>query len=610
MKGPWKIYAAMAMLAAVAVSAMAYVTHRAMDMERRQQESRRFAAEQDKVRLALWRMDAAAVAVLAAESGRPLEHYKPTMLVLQDMTGSAALYPLNVQPVEVASPLLLNRGKLVRLHFVYDGATGLLASPQAPDANTPPPRRRFPAVEWHVAPERLAEDRRRLEELRGRLKCDLIAARLRTNDASALAQTNQEQSRDNPNSQLFMNQVELANRAGNTQFNNDLRIPPASESQPLALWQNGSLLIVRGVGQGRQMRIAGAWLDWPAVEKMLLSQVRDLLPHARLEAIEGEPDPADANRLASLPVRLAPGAVPVEADAALPLLTGPLAAAWICLLAALLAGAGVLRAVVNLAERRRAFVSAVTHELRTPLTTFRLYSEMLADGMVTGEAKRQDYLQKLHDESLRLSHLVENVLAYSRLSGPRRGPLHQRITLGDLVARARGPLEDLARRAGMELVIEPAEPGSGQDGDGGCPGGDGGHAGDSRGGGDTQSVDPSAVMLEADVAAVEQILVNLVDNACKYAARADDRRIHVTLAHDGAWGVIRVRDSGPGIEPRHRRKLFSDFARSADDAAGNPPGVGLGLAISRRLARQMRGDLRYDGSAAGASFTLRLPAAK
>jgi signal transduction histidine kinase len=586
MKGTWKIYAAMALLAAVAVSAMAYVTHRAMEMERRQQESRRFEAEQEKVRLALWRMDAAAVAVLAAEAGRPLEQYSPTMLALQDMTGSAALYPLNVQPVEVASPLLLNRGELVRLHFVYDGATGLLASPQAPDGNAPPPLRRFPTVPWHVAPERLAEDWRRLEELRGRLKCDLIAAWLRANDAAAPVQPNRDQRLTISNSQLMTNQMELANVGNNTLINNDVRMSPASEGRPLALWQNGSLLIVRPFGQGKQMRIAGAWLDWPAVEKMLLSQVRDLLPQARLEAIAGEPDPADANRLASLPVRLAPGAVPVEA-AALGLLTGPLAAAWICLLAALLAGAGVLRAVVNLAERRRAFVSAVTHELRTPLTTFQLYSEMLADGMVADEAKRRDYLQKLRDESQRLSHLVENVLAYSRLSGPRRGPVRQRITLGELVARARGPLEDLARRANMELVIGPADPGGG-----------------------AQQADPSGVVLEADVAAVEQILVNLVDNACKYAARAADRRIRVELARDGAWGVIRVRDNGPGVEPGNRRKLFGDFARSAADAAGKPPGVGLGLAISRRLARQMRGDLRCDPCAAGASFTLRLPAAK
>ncbi len=594
MKGTWRIYAAMALLAAVAIGAMAYVTNRAMDMERRQRQSQRYAAEQEKVRLALWRMDAAAMAVLAAEGARPLEQYSPTMLVLRD-TGGNAGYPNNMRAVEVVSPLLLNRGPLVQLHFVYVGAIGLLASPQVLDANAPVAAwRHIPPAVRQIPPERLAEDRRRLDELRKHFKPDKVAARLGNDNAVALAQAIQNQqggNSGNVNSQYQMNQMEFANRAGSQTLNRDLGAVPAAETPPLAIWQDGELLIVRGVGQGAHMQIAGAWMDWPAVEKMLLAQVTDLLPEARLEAIAGEPDPTDTNRLASLPVRLAPGEVPVEAAAALPLLTGPLTAAWICLLAALLAGAGVLRAVVNLGERRRAFVSAVTHELRTPLTTFRLYSEMLADGMVADEAKHHDYLRKLHDESLRLSHLVENVLAYSRLSGPRRGPARQRITLGELVARAREPLEDLARRAGMELVIEPAATDCG------------------KAGGDARSADPQAVMLEADVAAVEQILVNLVDNACKYAARADDRRIHVGMAADGAWGVISVRDNGPGVEPRHRRKLFIDFARSADDAAGNPPGVGLGLAISRRLARQMRGDLRYHPSASGASFTLRLPAA-
>jgi len=584
MKSPWKIYAAMALLAAVAISAMAYVTHRAMAMERRQREYQRFAAEQEKVRLALWRMDAAAMALLAAESRHPLEQYSPAMLELRQNINASAPYPMNVRPVEVASPLLLNRGRLVRLHFVYDGATGLLTSPQTPDANVPRMSWRLPVVQ-QVPAERLQEDRRRLEQLRDIFRPALMTARLRTNDPPALAQATQDRPRTPMYTQHVMNRTEFANRAQNTNLNNDTRIQSASESPPMAMWQNGSLLIARSVGQGRRMQIAGAWLDWPAVEKVLLSQVRDLLPEARLEAIEAEPDPTDTNRLASLPVRLAPGAVPVEADA-LGLLTGPLAAAWICLLAALVAGAGVLRAVVNLGERRRAFVSAVTHELRTPLTTFRLYSEMLAEGMVTDEAKRRDYLRKLHDESRRLSHLVENVLAYSRLSGPRRGPSHQRVKMGDLVARARKGLEDLARRGRMELVIESAACAS-----------------------DSTTDDPSALLLQADVAAVEQILVNLVDNACKYAAGADDHRIHVELSRDGAWGVIRVRDNGPGVKPDQRRRLFTDFARSADDAAGNPPGVGLGLAISRRLARRMRGDLRYDPSATGACFTLRLPLA-
>jgi signal transduction histidine kinase len=195
--------------------------------------------------------------------------------------------------------------------------------------------------------------------------------------------------------------------------------------------------------------------------------------------------------------------------------------------------------------------------------------------MITDQAKRLDYLRKLRHESLRLSHLVENVLAYSRLSGPRRGPARQRITLGELVERSYDNLADLSARAGMQLVVEAAP-------------------------------EAAAVIVEADVAAVEQILVNLVDNACKYAAGADDRRIRVAAAREGSRGVIRVIDDGPGIAPAQRRGLFRDFSRSAADAAGNSPGVGLGLAISRRLARQMRGELRLEKTARGAMFALQL----
>ena len=77
--------------------------------------------------------------------------------------------------------------------------------------------------------------------------------------------------------------------------------------------------------------------------------------------------------------------------------------------------------MASLSERRGAFVSAVTHELRTPLTTLRMYTEMLADGMVPDEPRRRSYLQTLRAEADRLGHLVENVLAYSRLERNRRG---------------------------------------------------------------------------------------------------------------------------------------------------------------------------------------------
>jgi signal transduction histidine kinase len=113
------------------------------------------------------------------------------------------------------------------------------------------------------------------------------------------------------------------------------------------------------------------------------------------------------------------------------------------------------------------------------------------------------------------------------------------------------------------------------------------------------------VTVMTDVAAAEQILFNLVDNACKYAADAEDRRIHLQASSSGQFVGLSVRDHGPGVLPVDRRRLFRPFSKSARDAAGSAPGVGLGLALSRRLARSLRGDLYLDRDVAGgACFVL------
>jgi len=118
------------------------------------------------------------------------------------------------------------------------------------------------------------------------------------------------------------------------------------------------------------------------------------------------------------------------------------------------------------------------------------------------------------------------------------------------------------------------------------------------------------LLLSADAAAVEQILSNLIDNACKYAASASDRRLHLQLTAGRSQVAFAVRDHGPGIAPAGLRKLFVPFSKSAAQAATSAPGVGLGLALCRRLARSRRGDLRYSAAAGGgAIFTLTLPRA-
>jgi K+-sensing histidine kinase KdpD len=118
----------------------------------------------------------------------------------------------------------------------------------------------------------------------------------------------------------------------------------------------------------------------------------------------------------------------------------------------------------------------------------------------------------------------------------------------------------------------------------------------------------SAHLAKTDADAIEQILFNLVDNACKYACSAEDRVINwdVWLAADAIY--MRVRDHGPGISPKDAKRVFKAFRKSAAEAARTAPGVGLGLCLSRRLARAMGGDLQLETHAPnGASLLLTLP---
>jgi K+-sensing histidine kinase KdpD len=105
---------------------------------------------------------------------------------------------------------------------------------------------------------------------------------------------------------------------------------------------------------------------------------------------------------------------------------------------------------------------------------------------------------------------------------------------------------------------------------------------------------------------VEQILLNLIDNACKYAVTAIDRRILIQGSLAKGTVELRVRDFGPGF-PASR--WWRPFRKSVEQAAESAPGIGLGLSLSRRLAKQFGGRLRHEKSAQGACLVLSLPLA-
>jgi len=586
MKRVWHIWVAFGLALAVLLVGMGRVTLTALDLDRAQAEAQSQAEIENNVRLALWRMDYMILPVIAQENARPYFSYRA--FYPAERAYNRMFEELQHGEILMPSPLLTRTFEHILLHFQF-APDGALTSPQAPSGNM---RDRaeydFRKMRIHVKIEAATA---RLDELRAVVSRDALLRALPKEDRQATvpeemrADVKVEGANQAQPSQTARNISEYVARARTyQQAASQQRVATQRVSSSTAVregvlrptWVGDVLVLARRVSVNKQDYVQGCWLDWPGIRERLLADVKDLLPEASLVPLHEGGDDERARVLAALPVRLVPGAFPAEAPPFLSPVGLSLLIAWGCVLVAAVAVGVLLFGALSLSERRAAFVSAVTHELRTPLTTFQMYSEMLAEGMIAGEEKRRRYLTTLRAEAERLSHLVENVLAYARLERGRPSERAESIPLQKLLEGVRERLARRAARARMALVVETTE--------GGEP-----------------------VTVQADVSAVEQILLNLVDNACKYAASASDKRIHLAAGRTDGFATLRVRDHGPGISSKDARRLFRPFSKSARDAAHSAPGVGLGLALSRRLARDMGGDLRLDeGVRDGACFVLSL----
>ena len=239
----------------------------------------------------------------------------------------------------------------------------------------------------------------------------------------------------------------------------------------------------------------------------------------------------------------------------------------IAVLAALLVVSLVARAE-RYARERSQFAAAAAHELRTPLAGLQLYGDMLAGGLGDPN-KLRDYARRMSEEASRLGRVVSNVLGFSQLErgnlsiDPRPGNLA--VALRELVQTVEPALD----RAGAVIELEV----------------------------------PDELAARFDRDALARIIGNLLDNAEKYARAADDRTIHLAAARVGGTVVITVRDHGAGVA--NPARLFRAFARGV--ASDGPAGLGLGLALSRSLARAMGGELAYrSATVGGAIFVVEL----
>ena len=227
------------------------------------------------------------------------------------------------------------------------------------------------------------------------------------------------------------------------------------------------------------------------------------------------------------------------------------------------------------------FVAMVSHELRTPLTSIRAFAEILRDSGELPEEKRRHFLDVVVRESQRLSRLIEEILDLARLESGRLTLEPQRLDLAELARHSVEAVQRLQEDRGIRLTVE---------------------------------IPPHQAMVIGDPDRLEQVIINLLDNAGKFAAD-DDPQVLLRLARHKAHFRLAVEDNGSGIAEHERERVFEKFHQiqqaEGGQARGRPRGSGLGLPISRGIIAHLGGRLWVERAPnlGGACLVMELPEA-
>ena len=220
-------------------------------------------------------------------------------------------------------------------------------------------------------------------------------------------------------------------------------------------------------------------------------------------------------------------------------------------------------------ERERQFLMSVSHELRTPLTAIRGHVDALRDGVVEEPDAVAASLDVVAAEAVRLERLVGDVLDLAKLNADRFTVLHEEVDMGRLVEQAYSAFGEEARRREIDYTL-------------------------------AETPEPPTVWSDGD--RVLQVISNLLSNAFRWTP--DGGRIELSLASDNGAVRVDIADSGPGIAPEQRERIFRPFVSQDTD------GTGLGLPIARELAHALGGRIELESAVGqGSCFRLVLPVA-
>ena len=227
-------------------------------------------------------------------------------------------------------------------------------------------------------------------------------------------------------------------------------------------------------------------------------------------------------------------------------------------------------------EHKSQFLASMSHELRTPLNAIIGLTEMMVTNAARfGTEKALEPLRRVNAAGTHLLSLINEVLDLSKIEAGKLELNPEPVNLGGLIDEVIGTAGQLAEKNQNRLIVEAQE---------------------------------NVGALNADPLRLKQILLNLLSNACKFT-KEGEVALRVRRVADGRdWVELAVADSGIGMTAEQQAKLFQDFTQADSLTARRYGGTGLGLALSRKLARMMGGDVTVTSEPGkGSVFTVRLP---
>jgi signal transduction histidine kinase len=267
----------------------------------------------------------------------------------------------------------------------------------------------------------------------------------------------------------------------------------------------------------------------------------------------------------------------------------------------LLAAWRAFRQQQELSEMKSNFVSSVSHELRAPIASVRLMAENLESDKIQEPRKQKEYFGFIVQECRRLSALIENVLDFSRIEQGRKQYEFEPTDILALVQTTAKLMEPNAAEKGVSLKVETslAAPEHGE-------------------GGNIQHPTTN-IEMEIDGRAIQQALVNLMDNAIKHSPKGETVMVEIKssagvspVAEEtttaGTAVLLSVSDHGPGIPPEEHEKIFERFYRRGSELRRETQGVGIGLSIVKHIVEAHGGRVRVQSAVGqGSRFIIELP---